>query len=106
MTLAPRSRRLYVSFWNHTFEVLDPMSLEMVCAYDVDACYAVLAVDAAERWAVAATGPFLDLIDLEDGRRAARRTARAEVTALIVPEPGVAIVGLASGQLMRATWSP
>jgi WD40 repeat protein len=104
MAFAPVSRRLYVSFWNHTFDVIDPVSLEVVCSYDVDDNYAALAVDDVERWAVMAAGHFIDVIDLEAGRRMARRMAPAEVTSLVMVGAGVALAGLATGQIMRATW--
>jgi hypothetical protein len=104
MTLAPVSRRLYVSFWNHTFDVIDPVSLEVVRSYDVDDNYAAMAVDNVERWAVMAAGHFIDVIDLETGRRVARRMAPAEVKSVVMVGAGVALAGLATGQIMHAAW--
>ena len=105
MTLAPRSRRLYTSAWNETVDVIDPRSFELLMTYDVAYSYEWLAVDDDERWLLLATSTVLDLVDLRTGARVARRTTPAPISSLVVTGPSRALVGLASGELLTATWT-
>ncbi len=103
MTLTPRTRRLLVSYWNDTLELIDLERMEVLRTLRTWHAYEYLAVSDDETIAVAGTEQSLTLLDLDSGLALAEVELPGKMTAMAMAAPGRLVCGFADGSLRLVT---
>ncbi len=99
MTLTPRSRRLLVSYWNDTLDLIDLERMEVLRTLRTWHAYEYLAVDEGETLAAAGTESGITLLDLATGLALAEVEMPGKLTAMAFAAPDRLLCGFADGSL-------
>ncbi|HEY8144444.1 MAG TPA: hypothetical protein VIG06_17300, partial [Kofleriaceae bacterium] len=99
MTLTPQSRRLLVSYWNDTLDLIDLERMEVLRTLRTWHAYEYLAVDENETLAAAGTESSVTLLDLETGLALAEVEMPGKLTAMAFAGPHRLLCGFADGSL-------
>ncbi|HEU5059564.1 MAG TPA: hypothetical protein VFU21_23685, partial [Kofleriaceae bacterium] len=98
MTLTPRTRRLLVSYWNDTLELIDLERMQVLRTLRTWHAYEYLAVDDAEEVAVAGNEGSVTLLDLATGLALAEVELPGKMTAMALSGDRL-LCGFADGSL-------
>ena len=99
MTLTPKSRRLLVSYWNDTLDLIDLERMEVLRTLRTWHAYEYLAVDEEETLAAAGTESSVTLLDLATGLALAELEMPGKMTAMAFTGPDRLLCGFADGSL-------
>ncbi len=99
MTLTPRTRRLLVSYWNDTLDLIDLERMQVLRTLRTWHAYEHLAVDERETVAAAGTESSVTLLELETGLALAEVEVPGKMTAMAFAAPDRLLCGFADGSL-------